>query len=307
MAATQAAQAAAPVEDVRALRRGLKVIDYIASNGATSLAQLHRGTGLAKSTLRRLLATLEDENFIRRSLADGLFRSNISLPAQSQTAINPEHARIAAAARPVLEQLSRTSVWPSDVFVRSGYALTILDHNRSMTPLLVNRNQIGDRVDMITTGVGRAYLAFCPDVECEEILAHFEARRGVAAMQALRQALAETRKRGYGLRDATCTGATYSDPLLIDRLAAVALPVISDKKIICCINLLWPMEASSVVGPQDKIADMLREHACAIAANYERADRKPLMASADAGKPGQNQPGRNQSGRRPSKAELNTA
>lgn len=259
--------------DVRALRRGLQVIDYIARRGSASLADLHRGTGLAKSTLRRLLTTLEDENFIRKSLGDGLFRANINVPAQSHTQSNPEHARIAAAARPVLEKLSRTVVWPSDLFVRAGYALSVVDHNRSLTPLLVNRDDIGDRVDMATSAVGRAYLAWCPEAEREDILQHIEKRRGKALAARVRGALEETRQRGYGLRDPGFTGSTLKKPMQIDRLKAVALPVLSGGRVVCCINMLWPSEASSVVGKESDIAAMLREHAASITVAYENAGK----------------------------------
>ncbi|MBM3608687.1 MAG: helix-turn-helix domain-containing protein [Alphaproteobacteria bacterium] len=266
-------------QDVRALRRGLQVIDYIARRGSASLADLNRGTGLAKSTLRRLLATLEDENFVRRSLADGLFRANVSVPSQSHSIANPEHARIALAARPVLEGLARKVVWPSDLFVRSGFALTVLDHNRSLTPLLVNRDDIGDRVDMSASAVGRAYLAFCPPAESEEVLVWIEKHRGKAIAARTRTAVLETRERGYGLRDPSFTGATHKKPMQIDRLKAVALPVISSKRVICCINMLWPAEASAAVGKESEIVTMLRDGAAQIAAGYEKV-LSPIVDAA---------------------------
>ena len=274
---------AAPAPDVRALRRGLQVIEQIAQQGAASLADLHRGTGLAKSTIRRLLTTLEDANFIRCSLADGLFRSNINLPSQSQsqaqTRDNLEHARIASAAGPVLKDMAHNSVWPSELFVRAGQMLMILDTNRALTPIVVNRTLIGDQVDMVTTAVGRVYLAFCPAAEREEILTGFERTSGVRAVAPLRAAVKETAELGYGVRDPSCSGATLRDPLLMDRLKAVAVPVMADGRVICCINMLWPLEASSVVAAEAETASRLREYADAIADNYLRAKKKSGAAT----------------------------
>ena len=56
----------------RSLDRGLTILERLSADGAGSLQALHTATGLAKSTLRRLLSTLVQRKILRRSLADGL-------------------------------------------------------------------------------------------------------------------------------------------------------------------------------------------------------------------------------------------
>ncbi len=63
-----------------------------------------------------------------------------------------------------------------------------------------DRNRVGQPVGWLLTGVGRAYLAFCPDVEKERILRRLRASKkpeGQLArnLKRLEQILTETRAR----------------------------------------------------------------------------------------------------------------
>lgn len=259
----------AAVKEIRALSRGVKVMETLCRLGACSLADLNRQTGLPKSTLRRILLTFEQANFLRCSLADGLYRANISVPSYADAAGNPPVGRVVAAARPVLEELAAKVLWPSDLLVRDGPQLRIVETNRALTPLLVNRTEIGDHVDFLNTAVGRAYLAFCPPAESEEIIAGIRKTRGALELRNISSVLNETRKRGYGERDTKFTGSTDRHPFLTDRLYAVAVPILLRSQVLGCINLLWPRKAMASVGDIGTMAKLLRQSATVIAHNYK--------------------------------------
>jgi IclR family mhp operon transcriptional activator len=258
----------AAVKEIRALSRGVMVVETLCRRGACSLAELHHETGLPKSTLRRILATFKHANFLRCSLADGLYRANIHVPSYVETATNPSIGRIVAAATPVLEDLARKVTWPSDLMVRDGLQLRIVESNRALTPLQVNRTEIGDHVDMLSSAVGRAYLAFCPSAERDEILGQICGLRSAKEIAGVLRILSETRERGYAERDTKFTGSTDRHPLLTDRLYAVAVPILQREQVLCCINLLWPRAAMASIGNKDAIARMLQHCAAKIANNY---------------------------------------
>lgn len=271
------------LKDVRALRRGLAVLEALTRGGPASLSGVARDTGLPKSTARRILATLEDTGFIRKTLGDGLYRSNLAeAGGDAGRSHRQASAPIAAAAKPVLEALSREVVWPSDLFVRDGTALQIVETTRTLSPLLVNRQQIGDRVDMLTTAVGRAYLAWCPQSERTEILETLTRQRNRPAMDGLAETLEEVRANGFAVRDPRCTGASALNPFLIDRLYAVAVPVMAGERVACCLNLLWPISAAASVGDERKMAALLREKAAEISANLKRANERAIPIAAAA-------------------------
>ena len=269
----------AVVKEIRALSRGVMVVETLCRRGACSLAELHHETGLPKSTLRRILTTFKHANFLRCSLADGLYRANIHVPSSIDTATNPSIGRIVAAATPVLEDLARRVPWPSDLMVRDGLQLHIIESNRALTPLQINSMEIGDHVDMLSSAVGRAYLAFCLPAERDEILDQFCGKRSAKEIARVARILSETRERGYGERDTKFTGSTDRHPLLTDRLNAVAVPVLLREHVLCCINLLWPRAALASIGSKEEIARMLQRCAAQIANNYVAFGRRSRIVS----------------------------
>lgn len=259
----------AAVKEIRALARGVKVVEALCRLGACSLAELHRATGLPKSTLRRILFTFEQATFLRCSLGDGLYRANIQVPAFLSAAdASPSIGRIAAAAKPVLAELSAKASWPTDLMVRDGLQLRIVETNRMLSPFPVNRLEIGDHVDMLSSGVGRAYLAFCPQAERAEIIKQMRRVYGTEVLADLPRILDETRERGYGVRALNCMGGTERYPSLIDNFHAIAAPVLLRGQILCCINLLWRPSAVSSVRDKAKLVRLLRHCAKKIARNY---------------------------------------
>ena len=56
---------------IRALERGLAVIEHLARHGLSTLAELRRATGLSNATLFRLLETLQDRGWVRRNIVEG--------------------------------------------------------------------------------------------------------------------------------------------------------------------------------------------------------------------------------------------
>ncbi len=229
---------------IRVVERAVAVIRALDGTAGLSLAELKACTGLPKATLSRLLATLEAQAVVWRALGDGRYRNRVSFrpitPAQHL------HSRLAEAAAPHLEALQRKVVWPSDLTVRHRYWMELVETSRARSGLALNRDRLGHRIDMLLSAVGRAYLAFCPDEEREEILgrlrAHPEDRvnPGRFNLSAVRRTLAETRKRSYGTRDPSFGGSAKSIREVDDKLAAIAVPITSARRVLGCINIVWP-------------------------------------------------------------------
>jgi IclR family mhp operon transcriptional activator len=247
------------------LRRGIAVLRALAG-GPQSLGALHRATGLAKSTLRRLLATLAAEGLVHRSLADDLYRTHAALGIAPAAFTGEVETRLAAVAAPILERLTIDGGWPCDLLVRRATSLVVAETNRARAPLLVNRNAIGDQVAFVPSAVGRAYLAFCPEAERAELLqALREAGMGPSHWgmtdPAFDRELAATRERGYGVRHARYAGATSREPSLIDPLSAIAVPLRAEDRVLGCINHLWPKGAMSVAAFAARYAARLQNTA----------------------------------------------
>uniref|UniRef100_UPI0021C69F69 helix-turn-helix domain-containing protein n=1 Tax=Escherichia coli TaxID=562 RepID=UPI0021C69F69 len=70
-------------------------------------------SGLHRTTVRRLLETLQEEGYVRRSPSDDSFRLTIKVRQLSEGFRDEQW--ISALAAPLLGDLLREVVWPTDV------------------------------------------------------------------------------------------------------------------------------------------------------------------------------------------------
>jgi IclR family mhp operon transcriptional activator len=143
--------------------------------------------------------------------------------------------------------------WPSDLFVPAGDHMERRETSRAHSRYIIRpsyMNPIGQPVNWLLTGVGRAYLAFCPDRERDDILERL--RRSDQAEDRLARdpkqvasILAETRARGYGTRAASFPGGGYGNPI-DDGLAGIAVPLLGRSSVYGSINILWIRTALTI-------------------------------------------------------------
>jgi IclR family transcriptional regulator, mhp operon transcriptional activator len=227
---------------VRSLERGLTVLQALHTKPACSLQDLNLLTRIPKPSLLRILRTLEQSGWAVRRLADGRYRvgTHFDQVARRRDRYDP----VAEAAGPVLERLCRSLSWPSDLMVPAGDHMEIRESSRGHSPFLINRDQIGHPVPWLASAVGRAYLAYCPDKERNQVVAMLrksDLRDDLPARDHRRvdEILSEVRTKGYATRDPSHTGGAYGGPNFVDGLAAIAVPLASGPRVYGAINLLW--------------------------------------------------------------------
>ena len=266
------------VETIRGLERGLQVLKFLHTEPIASLHDIHRATSISKPSLLRILNTLEQAGVVARRLADGRYRLSAF---SGVTRKRDRHARIAEAAAPVLARLCRNVKWPSDLFVPAGKCMERRETSFPHSPFLLlgHATRVGGRVGWLMTGVGRAYLAWCPEREREATLDTLRKSSNPEDWLArdpgkLERVLAEVRQRGYATRDSSYVAGQYGGPSADDGAAAIAVALFDGKRAYGSINFRWIRTAFTVEAFAARHLADLQEAAREIVDSLKRPPRQ---------------------------------
>jgi IclR family mhp operon transcriptional activator len=236
-------------QTIRALERGLQVLQFLQLHPISSLHDVHAATRISKPSLLRILHTLEQSGLASKRLGDGRYRvsANLTRVARRRAGFD----RIAEAAAPVLDRLCQQISWPSDLLVPAGDHMEIVETSQTHSPFLIKISRIGQPVNWLLSAVGRAYLAFCADKEREMVLQKLRKSEKLEDRLArdpkrLNKILGETRQRGYGIRDVAFGGGAYGTPPVDDGLAAIAVPLLDGARVHGSVNILWIKAAFTI-------------------------------------------------------------
>ncbi|MCX7279841.1 MAG: helix-turn-helix domain-containing protein [Burkholderiales bacterium] len=239
------------VKTIRALDRGLEVLDFLHKARSASLHDLHLATGLPKATLTRMVVTLEKRNLLWQRVEDGAYMASHTFqPRPSQ--MNDENFLVETAS-PVMERLCKKVNWPSILAVPRLDYMEVIETNRPKSYFShIPIGPIGFRINMLRSASGRTYLAFCSESERAAVLQRLVASEDPGNYLAhrpsmIKKLIAETQKLGYGVR-ATDFGGHFdktrreSD----DGRDSIAVPIWAGTEVVAAINLTWMHKAATV-------------------------------------------------------------
>ena len=232
------------VKTIRALDRGLEVLEQLHRSRAASLHDLHLATALPKATLTRIIATLDKRGMVWQRLADGAYMASHTLQARSPRLTDEDH--LVEVASPVLERLCRKVNWPSILAVPRLDHMVVIETNRpksyfSHIPL----GPIGFRINMLRSATGRAYIAFCSEAERNAVLQRLRSSSEPGNFMARKPAMVErlldeTRRLRYGHRTSDFGGHfDKSRREWNDDRDSIAVPVWAGEDVIAVVNLTW--------------------------------------------------------------------
>ncbi|NYZ13831.1 DNA-binding transcriptional regulator [Azospirillum sp. RWY-5-1] len=264
-----------PYRHIQGLSRGLAILRTLSRspNGFASIAELGVATGLHRTTVRRMLATLEQEGYVRRSASDDTYRLNLKIRELSDGFTDDEW--ISELAAPVLGELLQKVVWPSDLCTLDGTAMLVRETTHRYSPLSFHRAMIRQRMPVLYTASGRAYLAHCGEEERQQILRLLIVEGGEQAGLARNRILVDkvlnrVHEQGYASND-----GEWSQQV---KVSALALPVRHRGGVLATINIVFMKSVMSV----GEAADRYLGHLTAAIAKIEaQIDENPtLLAGA---------------------------
>jgi IclR family mhp operon transcriptional activator len=208
------------------------------THGWSSIAELSATTGLHRTTVRRLLETLQAEGYVRRNLSDENYSLNQKIRQLSDGFTDDEW--ISEVANPVLGELLQKIVWPSDLCTIEGDSMLVRETTHRFSPLSFHRAMIRQRMPVLFTAAGRAYLAYCSDEERQQILLQIVAGDDENASFArnrilVTQMLEKVRRQGYATNDGEWNQQA--------KIGALAIPIRHKGNILACINVVFLKKA----------------------------------------------------------------
>jgi IclR family mhp operon transcriptional activator len=189
-----------PVESVC---RALDVLRTVNRLGIASVHAIYAETGFPKPTIVRMLETLSAEGYIARDNMCGGYW--VTSRVHDLTSGYRGTPHVIEAARPLAIDLTRRIKWPIGIGVIDGDAIAIKFWTGAISPWAHTNTVLGLRPDLLTSAMGRAYVAFCADGERERHIVRLRADRGrgfgPAEERRFRALLDQIRRDGYAMRD----------------------------------------------------------------------------------------------------------
>lgn len=200
---------------VQSVDRAVTVLEILGRDGAVGVSELARRMDIHKSTVSRLLATLERRGIVEQQ-ADGVqYGLGVGLVRLARTVT--EDLDVVALARPVAEELSRATGETVNLsLLQDGEVVNVDEINLSDSVLSVT--WLGRHTTLHNTANGKVFLAHLDEAEVDRVLgAELEAstEHTVTDPAELRRQLEEIRRSGHAWQ--------YEE--LEAGLSAVAAPV----------------------------------------------------------------------------------
>jgi len=257
---------------VRSLERGLALLVALNRRRLPSVVELARDTRLPRPTVYRLLETLSQAGFVKRSRP--LDRYCLSRQVRTLSDGFSEDDWIGDVAAPLMTEFTHRAVWPVALLTFEEGRMLVRETTHEASALSIDHGMVGRRLPMLRTAAGRCYLAFCPANERRAILnmlAHSKAPedRGAREIQRLTKLFDAIRAKGYA----------FQDREINPKAAGIAVPIRAGTRVLGCMSSIWISSALTIeqaegllLPPLMATASRIAEAARARAGEWREAD-----------------------------------
>lgn len=219
-------------DHVQSVLRAFDVLQVLAAHeDPVPLAVLAEQTGLAKSTVSRLLATLESISAVGRGAMAGTYTSGPALAGLVGAA--PSTSHLLGVARPYLDDLVERFGEDAALAVPDGMDVIYADQAHSPNPIQVP-DWTRQRFAPHTVAAGFVVMAWWPAAKLDAYLASGPSPSTAATLTdpgAIRRRLADIRRDGY----------VWTSDEWIEGITAVAAAVVTaDGRLLAALNVFGP-------------------------------------------------------------------
>ncbi len=234
---------------VQAVERGIDILMAL-SNGARTLTDVARVTGLSKGTAFRLLASLGHEQLVIRDPNDTVYLLGPGFLRMFQGAMT-DLGGIATLARPALQELWSRTDETVTIHVRIGYERICVAELPSSQPLRYS-STVGSTAPLHVGSAGKVLMAFLPADELDRAVANMQlsplTRDTITDREQFREELRTIARQGWGM----------SAGERIAGAAAISVPVRGPQGLFASLSVLGPTERMSESLRLEMLPDLQR-------------------------------------------------
>jgi IclR family acetate operon transcriptional repressor len=227
-----------PSSGVQSVERAIAVLkSFSLERVERGVGELSQELGLHKSTVSRLMKTLEQGGLLARNPETKRYRLGIDLIGLAAQVVSHMDAR--EVARPVLRKLAEECQESVNLAVLDAGQVVNLEQFVPRTRQIKNIGRVGRRMCPHCTAAGKVLLAHLAPDDLDRILADYQLERftpqTIVSPDLLRRELAEARRQGYAI----------AQEELEEGLNALAAPVYDHRGRV--------VAAASVAGPAYRV------------------------------------------------------
>jgi len=241
---------------IRALTRGLDALTVLNSHDGATVSEVAQEIRLPRTTVYRILETLCESGFTF-----------------------DDESWVSCIAKPCLEELGREIVWPVAISTLSGTRMMVRETTDHATPLAIERYSAGFRAPLLSAAPGRAYLAFCPASQRDNLFeslaqSNEEEDKPARTQRAeLLRMLAEIESQGYAV--------VVRTRRMVEEVS-VAVPVRLRDRVLAVLTVRFASSAVPLKSGLERFLPRLHECASKIGTLYsEQRDRPQATPSPD--------------------------
>ena len=214
-----------PYRPVRALNRGLNVLQAINQFGSATLSQISQATNLPYATIIRLVNTLIEAGFVEKEPNRKNYRPTLMVKTLA-SGMNDD-SLLVSVARPHIEYLTSKFGWPVSIATRVGNKMVLQDSTHGMTSLTFWNYNPGYSLPLAECATGKVSLAYCDEAELNLIRKGFaessdQRDKASLLLTGNSELMAQVKRNGYATQSKNSFTRTPG------KTSSIAVPIIVD-------------------------------------------------------------------------------
>jgi IclR family mhp operon transcriptional activator len=239
---------------IEPVARSFTILEALSRRPHGTIAALADETELPRPTVVRLLKTLAELGYATQvSRATG-YRLTDKVLGLAQGIRLVDH--LVDVAAPHMSRFTKKHGWPLYLGTISDRAITIRHSTAAESPMSFERSALQKRSPILSSALGRAWLAFCAPEERHAVLDHL----GVKPDAKLAAALARIRRDGYSFTVLPRSG----------RLQGIGVAIRKEERVMGCLSMRFIRSAMTEQEAGERYGAPLNALAAVIAADAGR-------------------------------------